>query len=58
MTHDPAIEAMRKRLENSLCPYEADQLRDDRNLRISVRDEAERIAQDMAAIYGTQRKAA
>lgn len=51
ITKDPEIEGMRRRLEGSLCPYEAEDLRKDEGLRVSVKDEAERIARDMANIY-------
>ncbi len=51
ITKDPEIERMRKRLESGLCPYEPDDLRADEGLRVSVKDEAERIASDMQAIF-------
>jgi len=57
LSGDPAIEAMRARLEASLCPYEPAELRDDDNLRLSVRDEAASIMEQMSSIY-SKREAA
>jgi hypothetical protein len=51
VTADPAIEAMRQELKAKLCPYEPDDLRQDDGLRASVKDEAERLIQQMQSIY-------
>jgi hypothetical protein len=51
VTADPAIEAMRQQLEAKLCPYEPDELRQDDSLRASVKDEAERLMEQMQSIY-------
>jgi len=57
LSGDPAIEAMRQRLEESLCPYEPALLRDDDELRSSVRDEAARIMDAMSSIYSRKEAA-
>lgn len=58
LSGDPAIEAMRLKLEQSLCPYEPGELREDDELRSSVRDEAARIMQQMSSIYSSSGRAA
>jgi hypothetical protein len=57
LSGDPAIEAMRQRLEESLCPYDPALLRDDDELRSSVRDEAARIIDAMSSIYSVKQAA-
>jgi hypothetical protein len=57
LSGDPAIEAMRQRLEESLCPYDPSSLRDDDELRASVKDEAARIMEQMSSIYSKKEAA-
>lgn len=51
VTADPAIELMRRELEAKLCPYEPSDLRENDALRSSVKDEAERLIEQMKGFY-------